>query len=962
MTKMQATLLALLLATATGCPSGDGDAPAPPGRFGDGHAPESRALDAYEDSEAPFVVDDSEKERVSDRSLEQHLLLEGGVVARTVLEVAIAPDATVADVNLLLDAIPADVVGMLKDTAIVTIRFVDPGSLAGLGAIIDQIKDQKLPNGEPLARYVVPAYLTESLYDYQQIPTAIGETERYNHQLAVGAASLWNLRDGLLSLPIADRPDYYVIDGFGRGAPKGTIAAYDEDDFFTSLGDRDAHGYRVLGVALGDHDGSVSGLVPSITSVPVHAIDGANGLNLISFVLESRLIRDLRRIAFQQGKVALNTSFGLHCDGNPSLCRDGPIAKQLLDMLAFHWIEKVRTTLEMLEVGAGVENAFVQTVAAGNDPLPNRFALKNANIFARAGGDENIPGGLLGALIGVDVPPLSNVIAVGNSRSAGGGVISISGQDVLTSPYEPGCLNEASRRGAPVSAIGTDVAVLDSEGLSTGTASGSSFAAPQVWALANLMWWINPDLTPAQVKEKIITTAKAPQTDCPDPDGNVPVIDVFAALLSLDDQAEGRFVTRTMLLDIDADVAFDHNDIADIVDNGLAGKNGGLDYGRYDFNGDGRTGGETDAVAFDLDADGVLNGALSKEIEGQTHTFNEAALTDHEILCYYAYDDDVYSGKLDERAELFGEGLCRVYEIVQTPTTACPLAMASPPGTTYPLDFQIFSRASHEGALSRVPVEAGHLVELVITSGGGATPLRAQTNDVGFVSFSLQMDDAASNMTGEIRLVREDGGAYFDQKIAPVPRDPSCASNLCSDPDPIGGDTLDITINTSVLESSFNDLTNETTTVRRVYLETGALVYDGTVGPTGVWNWSYVGSSVFEQYVNGLLVNRQEMETVPFAVAPPFLNNFQRPPASACHPQTGLLHYIPATNGYQIQWGYRTEDLSGTGYLDTTWSATVDVVPRNGCFRTSVFGLREDLRCCLDSFRELYLLSDQPCQ
>src|SRR5207244_4453731 len=81
------------------------------------------------------------------------------------------------------------------------------------------------------------------------------------------------------------------------------------------------------------------------------------------------------------------------------------------------------------------------------------------------------------------------------------------------------------------------------------------------------------------------------------------------------------------------------------------------DYDRFDLNGDGFTGGSR-REAFDLERVGSLQyGAthyapdVTQEIEGQTVHFNSAAVTDFQILCYYAYSP-LYTGDQQRRKTL----------------------------------------------------------------------------------------------------------------------------------------------------------------------------------------------------------------------------------------------------------------------------------------------------------------------
>src|SRR5262249_20350896 len=120
--------------------------------------------------------------------------------------------------------------------------------------------------------------------------------------------------------------------------------------------------------------------------------------------------------------------------------------------------------------------------------------------------------------------------------------------------------------------------------------------------------------------------------------GTNAVVDAYAATLATDARTHGTKV-RKAILDINGDGQFDGADLQDFVDGLHVGDPNAptipssRDYGRYDLNGDGFTGGIL-IDAFDLDANGLdSNGhpiinSIDETIEGYPVTFNEAALSD----------------------------------------------------------------------------------------------------------------------------------------------------------------------------------------------------------------------------------------------------------------------------------------------------------------------------------------------
>jgi hypothetical protein len=220
------------------------------------------------------------------------------------------------------------------------------------------------------------------------------------------------------------------------------------------------------------------------------------------------------------------------------------------------------------------------------------------------------------------VPDLSNLLLVG---AATHGVLP---EQVSEWP--------ASNEGSALLAVGEQVVVLD------GLIDGTSFAAPQVSGLAAYLW------TLSELEENNHSTSETARlikaTVTP---GSL--IDAYAATLALDVVLPhfGPDI-RQALLDVTGDDLFNEEDLFRFeAAYGLDDPNTpsipeSRNYGRFDLNGDGATGGIPTAV-FDLDRNQLTPGGtpvintVDRDIEGYPVTFNEAALSDIQILCYYAY-------------------------------------------------------------------------------------------------------------------------------------------------------------------------------------------------------------------------------------------------------------------------------------------------------------------------------------
>jgi hypothetical protein len=317
---------------------------------------------------------------------------------------------------------------------------------------------------------------------------------------------------------------------------------------------------------------------------------------------------------------------------------------------ALTWIEKVRGTLDG---PASLEVKFLHLAAAGNVTVPGDVDASVATEYAAA----RLLGGL--DVGGTPVLNLSNTLVVEN-------VI-----NTATEPFRPTCLSRGSKRTGDLAGIGTDVWSLTSAATTAGDLSGTSMATPQVAGLAAYVWALAPELAPQGVAEILLATARPdsqltgdPRCDATPPS---PVIDAYAAVLATDDAAAlggpgfaGEAPVRLALLDVadgegaaGANGIFDERDV-DLFVSHLDSGAGAIDYSRYDLNGDAATGGgATDRFDLTIDASPAYT-SLSIPIRQTAVTFNEAAVTDLQILCFYAYSH-LYTGDVQLRDDLLPE-------------------------------------------------------------------------------------------------------------------------------------------------------------------------------------------------------------------------------------------------------------------------------------------------------------------
>jgi hypothetical protein len=248
------------------------------------------------------------------------------------------------------------------------------------------------------------------------------------------------------------------------------------------------------------------------------------------------------------------------------------------------------------------------------------------------------------------IGPAQNVLTVGSAKT----------NSLINTIQE----SDFTTFGADVYAVGEDIFMLD------GTLDeGTSFASPQVTGLASYLWLLSDDLRNAPVtmtKQAILENARTvPQTNFDD----AKVLDAYAAALSLDQAVLPTKATapvRLAIVDVNNNGEFNENDlqmfVTNYVVNGVPVEPASRDYGRFDLNGDGFTGG-SGTERFDLDRLGseqfgftLYDLSVTQSVEGLPITYSENAASDLDVLCYCAYSG-LYTGDTNTRSALIGD-LC----------------------------------------------------------------------------------------------------------------------------------------------------------------------------------------------------------------------------------------------------------------------------------------------------------------
>ena len=307
--------------------------------------------------------------------------------------------------------------------------------------------------------------------------------------------------------------------------------------------------------------------------------------------------------------------------------------------------------------------------------------------------------------------------------------------NLLTHTPDPAALEESefSESNSHVKAVGERMFNTDEQ--------GTSYAAPQVAGLASYLWLLSPQLRslpPSVTAQAIIANAQTAGSGSG-------LIDAYATVLSLDQAGSpGNQLTpaqapiRLAILDVNGNVAFDDDDLNQFVRHYyLVDANGNLtgvqntptnvDFGRFDLNGDGFTGG-SGIAAFDLDraqskqfGATVYSSDVAQNIEGQTIHFNSEFLTDLQVLCYYAYSP-LYTGSPDARESVLS-GRCGGFSI-------SPKKISLHPGDTFTFTATAKATFSVSGGGSMDPTSG------LFTAGNTPGTYTVTANDANDTSLS----------------------------------------------------------------------------------------------------------------------------------------------------------------------------------------------------------------------------------
>jgi hypothetical protein len=555
----------------------------------------------------------------------------GRKIALTKMMIAFKPEATPLQFENLLDSLNATITSSVARTRSVVVRIPKPDSLEAYYALINQIETEPFVDfvwkGEIPKLDALPSI-------YQSAPPDPNELLYIDNHLAIRAHAAWNASRAIDSNYM---PMVVVADTFGQGPPENNTVNFINYGGFRTSGWEGDHGYAVLGIITGTHGQYfTTGIYPGTIGLGV--VDHSDsGDNLIVF--PEIMNKLLTLLISTPGEIIVNTSTGYVCDEgiNGVDCIDISEARAIASL----WVEDVRLY--------GLENRVLHVTSAGNiEKTGVRYARTNSPWASAA---------LLEGLTSTSGHPLANLkntVVVENA---------VNRTVTDTEPVKTKCLYQDSFIGGHVSGIGTYVRSFDDAfGEESDGHVGTSFSSPQVAGLAAYLWSIDHTLSPQQIKNLLIDTSDpvpvASEQGCSDSLSPAPIVDAYEALLALD--AADSHPVRSAILDVTEDNSFNENDLQQFVNNYYDTSGPSLvliepdvpDYGRYDLNGDGWTGGSKN-TKFDLNMDLSSNGEITQYIGGDNVGFNEYAASDVNVLCYYAYSN-LYSGDTEQRDDLIG--------------------------------------------------------------------------------------------------------------------------------------------------------------------------------------------------------------------------------------------------------------------------------------------------------------------
>lgn len=616
-------------------------------------------------------------------------------IIMTRLDVRLSPDGTVGQLNAALTRVGGGIVSMARGFLALTIAVPRQATVENLLALITTLRAQP---GIAFAKLAREAGLMELPGSR---PLGVSDIDGSAHLLPSRFPAAWNAGDSLVSGTGCNQQKVTVLipDIFGA-VPAEFDSQVPASSFQFASGAPvsgvSLHGYTVTKILAAT--GLFTGANPFPECLTLRAIQTA-GLSEYQGTIDiaNNFPADKFIVTYSQGYSDDCIALGPDPVNHPELAREICIPPK--DPTIALPADRAQDSLFWKEYTRGRWNDFLVAVSAGNSrdtDAPNIYLGTGDSRYTNKMAIGQLPDTLFSFVedptlwspssagqVAAGFQPLFNAgdaaaaallvrqagleTAIADNVLVVGGTTTVPGATILTQGSSPALVSEAafSETGPDVKAVAEDVFHCGSL-----QCAGTSVAAPQVAGLASYLWLLSPalrNLPSAVTRQAIVANA---WNGIGSASG---LIDAYATVLSLDSAAPPTPASapiRKAILNVNTGGAsrdrFDEADIAEFLNHFFFDANGNPviepaapDYNRYDLNGDGFTGGSRKA-RFDLDRAGSTQfgqtnySTITQAVEGNLLEFNKGALTDLDILCYYAYSD-LYEGDRDVRRQLLSQ-------------------------------------------------------------------------------------------------------------------------------------------------------------------------------------------------------------------------------------------------------------------------------------------------------------------
>ncbi len=532
----------------------------------------------------------------------------------------VAPEVSVGELNAALIDLDARVISTSSGRGWMTLRIDPAATTADLLDRVEQVQ------ASPVFIFAQPSRVASASSGSGQ-PLPLRELppngDAYEFQEKARIPALWNLN----AAHHTDDASCIITASFGSGTGAAGMSAFIATPGSSSAPSSTARAaWLSASLVCADWDSEAPGVQPGLGGDVVGL--GSYGLDLVELSLELANFVRLGLEADENSLLTILSTETFHSNDSPAFRA----------FAAFSWLTEwhatsgLRGAVHIVDAGTTANGES----AAVTSPWALAASGQLTTMISQLGPDEREALGFAFSSDGVlpNLDSASNVLTVGGRNLDGSAPGAVPGQDVV--------------------AFQDVVGLCIGSGCTEATTAGSApqHAAALVAGLAYRIRSMAREMSPSAVLERI-RLANAESTV----NGS---LDFYVAALSVDqDLLEGSM--RHTLLDVvtsgsgaaEPDGRIDETDIEEFLrqfqhfEEQRANGNDLADHSRFDLNGDGYTGGTTTAK-FDLDANSppqFTNLQLETEL-GFTQSYDETALTDAEILCYYA-QSAMYSGSTE---------------------------------------------------------------------------------------------------------------------------------------------------------------------------------------------------------------------------------------------------------------------------------------------------------------------------